>query len=76
MNTLTVQFTRSWRNYRKGQVIDPPAGQAREMIRRGIVVAVETAPVAGAVTMTPPLAVGIEASDGGPRGGKKRKATA
>ncbi len=34
---MRVQFIQSWRNYRRDQIIEPPDGQAREMIRRGIV---------------------------------------
>lgn len=72
--TIEVRFIRPWRQYRKGQVINPPAGQAREMMKRGIVVAVHAAAApAGAVTMTPPFAVEFAGAPDGPKSGKRRK---
>lgn len=37
---MKVEFVRSWMNYRPGQVIDTPDGQANLMIRMGTVKAV------------------------------------
>lgn len=63
---MKVRFVRPWRNYRAGQVIEPFSGQARMMIKRGIVEAV-VAPVAsapaGAVTMTPPVEMEVTVAD-------------
>lgn len=75
--TITVEFVRPWRNYRRGQRITPPAGQAREMMKRGIVVEVQTAPTPArtgqTVTMTPPVSIDVDIVDEGPKSGKKQR---